>query len=225
MTQILTPKDIVGILLDTDDKPPAFKPWNNAVQKWLFLSAVSAFVVGALLAAGVKFQLSAEARAWGALGALTISQVAAALYQLAVVVPAVKTFGNPVKTIAEPAAEHFDADIQAISHLAKTFDQHHLDYARDRLAQIIDQRKFRIGFFIGSIEKVGIFPSAIAGYIYAKDILEKPEFKSSGIEWVFAGLVAFYIIAAVFMTASQRVERLALVARHAATKKLNDCKS
>lgn len=134
-------------------------------------------------------------------------------------------FGDPAKTVAEPALQHFDADIQAITDLAQIYDQHHLDYARDRLTQVVEQMRFRVGFMIGAIEKIGIFPSAIAGYFYAKEILEKPTYSSSGLEWLFGVLVAFYLMAAVFMTASQRIERLALVARHAAAKKMAETRS
>jgi hypothetical protein len=219
MAQVLTPKDIVSHLLAADGKPSAFKPWNNDLQKWVFVLALACLSAGALIALGVKQKLLPLEARWWALGTLAVSQIAAVVYQLTIVIPAVKMFGDPAKTVAEPAIQHFDADVQAITDLANTYEQHHLDYACDRLTQVVEQMKFRVGFMIGAIEKVGIFPGAIAGYFYAKEILEKPSYASSGLEWVFAGLVAFYIMATVFMTASQRIERLALVAKHAAAKK------
>jgi hypothetical protein len=222
MPEILTPKDILNTLMATDGVPSAFTPWSNNIQKYLFIAAVTLFVFGFLGAVSVKVNIfSPEAKLW-VLGLVASSQLTAVIYQLAVIIPSVKMFGNPSKTIAEPAVKHFDADIQAITDLANTYDQHHLDYARDRLSQVVEQMKFRVGFMLGAIDKVGIFPSAITGYLYAREILSKPDYASSGLEWVFGGLVALYIAAVVFMTASQRIERLALVAKHAAAKKLSE---
>lgn len=221
MTPIRAPEDIISHLLAADGKPPAFKPWSNRLQKWLFLTAISGFAGGATCAILYQYAPGTYLR-WGTLGALALSQITASLYQLATVVPAIRMFGDPAKTIAAPAQQHFNADIQTITDLARMHEQHELDYARDRLAQVIEQLRYRLGFMIGAVEKVGVFPAAIAGYLHAKEILTTPAFASSGIEWVFAALVAFYIMATVFMTASQRLERLALVARHAAAKKQRD---
>lgn len=229
MTQILTPKDIINLLLATEGEPSAFTPWNNGLQKLVLIVAIGCFILGATIAFVVKLtDLDPDLRwhlRWWALGALVISQLSAVLYQLTHIIPAIRMFRNPAKTIAESALQHFDANIQAITDLAQTYDQHHLDYARDRLTQVVEQMRFRVGFMIGAIEKVGIFPSAIAGYFYAKEILEKPAYSSSGLEWLFGGLVALYIMATVFMTASQRIERLALVAKHAAAKKMAETRS
>ncbi|HSD39665.1 MAG TPA: hypothetical protein VLC92_19325 [Rhodocyclaceae bacterium] len=222
MSDILTPKDIINILVAADGAPSAFTPWNNKIQKVLFIATVSLFLLGFFGAVSVRFSwLGAEAKLW-ILGLVALSQIMAVIYQITIIIPSVKMFGDPAKTVAEPAVKHFDADIQAITELATTFEQHHLDYARDRLAQVVEQMKFRVGFMLGAIDKVGIFPSAITGYFYAKEILSKPDYSSSGLEWVFGGLVALYIAAVVFMTASQRIERLALVAKHAAARKLFD---
>lgn len=56
MAQILTPKDIINLLLATDGKPSAFKPWNNGLQKWVFIVAVSCLAIGAAIAFGVKLK-------------------------------------------------------------------------------------------------------------------------------------------------------------------------
>lgn len=224
MTPILTPKDIISHLLAADKKTSAFPPWSYRLQQWLTLIAIISFVIGAVLAVTYRHSPDTSVR-WWALGVLAFSQIAAALTPLAVILPAVRTFGKPTKTIADPVLLHFNTDVQSITDLAQTYDQHHLDFARDRLAQVVEQLRYRVGFMIGAVEKVGILPSSVTGYFYAQDILQKPAYASSGIEGVFIAFVAFYIVAMVFLIASQRVERAALVAKHAAEKKQSDMRA
>jgi hypothetical protein len=223
MQTIITPRNIVDTLFAHDGESASFKPWNNSVQKWLIIAASVSLVLGALLALISKQTVKMDVR-WWALGSLVFSQLTAVLYQLTVIIPGIRTIWNPTKTISDLAAERFDQDVQTITLLAKTFDQHHLDYARDHLTQLVAQLRFRIGFLIGAIDKVGVLPGAIAGYVYATDILKRPDLSTSGIEWAFAALVAFYLIAVALLTVSQRVEHASLIAAHAATKKANDAK-
>ena len=75
---------------------------------------------------------------------------------------------------------------------------------------------------IGAIDKVGVLPSAVAGFFYAKDLLSKPQFATSGIEWIFTALVALYILASHLVFVSQRLDRLTLILSHAASKKERD---
>lgn len=224
MKKIITPSHIVESLLSREGRSISFRPWNNRLQKWFFIVAIATFVAGSALAVASKYFSATDLR-WVALGALAVSQLAAALYQLAVIVPGIADISNPTKSISELATARFDEDVQTITRLAGTFEQHHLDYARDMLGQLVDQLRYRVGFMLGAIDKVGIFPGAIAGYVYAREILEKPNFSSSGIEWAFAALVAFYILAASLMTVSQRIERAALISRHAAAKRSSDSKT
>ncbi len=221
MPSIITPEDIVSHLLGVEGKPVAFRPWSNRWQKWLLVFAVLCLVLGAVLVVAHRFFPFDSVR-WAALGALALSQVVAAVYPLAMVLPSLRIFRDPTKTIADPVSMHFNAGIQAVSDLADTYAQHHLDYARDRLAQVVEQLRYRVGFMIGAVEKVGILPSSVAGYLSARELLQKPELASSGIEWAMAAYVAFYIAAMVFMLAAQRVEHLAPVAKHAAVKKRRD---
>lgn len=223
MQTIITPRHIVESLCASEGRSRSFWPWSNAVEKWLFLMASGSFILGFLSALTTR-TLEIDLR-WWALGFLVASQVLAVVYQLCAMARAIRILSNPTQSISGPAADRFDKDVETITQLAATFDQHHLDYARDLLSQLVVQLRVRIGFMIGAIDKVGILPSAIAGYIYVKEILKSPDFSSSGIEWAFLGLSGFYILAVALLIVSQRIEHASLIAAHAATKKASDTKA
>jgi len=130
---------------------------------------------------------------WVALGCLVSAQIGGALYQLSILLPSLKLLKNSERSLATPAAEKFNDEIEQISELARDFEQHHLNYARDRLILIGNQLRQRISFMIGAINKAGVLPSAVAGFFYAKDILSKPQFATSKIEWIFIALVILNI--------------------------------
>lgn len=215
---LVTPKDILTSILEGETKPLSLKPWENHTQFVLFTTSAVTLGIGFLFAAATHIWTEKWV-AYTSLLSLVIAMVSSAIYQLAVAFPVLKMLRHPEKSLASPATERFNNDIDRISSLARDFEKHHLEYARDRLALIADQLRNRISFLVGAIEKVGILPLAITGYLSAEKVLSDPKLASSGIEWVFGALIALYLIAIHLLLVSQQLERLVLIVRHAASKK------
>lgn len=199
----------------------SLKPWENRTQFVLFMISIIGLCFGFVCAAATHIW-NEKWLAYSSLIFLVIAMVASAVYQLAVVIPALKILRHSEKSLTSPATERFNNDIDRISSLARDFERHHLEYARDRLTLITDQLRNRISFLVGAIEKVGILPLAVTGYLSAEKILSDPKLASSGIEWAFGALIALYLMAVHLLLVSQRLDRLVLIVRHAANKKSSE---
>lgn len=220
---IVTPKDILASILEGESKPMSLKPWENRTQFILFMVSAISLCFGFFCAAATHIW-SEKLLAYTSLIFLIIAMVGSAAYQLAVVIPALKVLRHSEKNLTSPATERFNNDIDRISSLARDFERHHLEYARDRLTLIADQLRSRISFLVGAIEKVGILPLAVTGYLSAEKILSDSKLTSSGVECAFGALIALYLMAIHLLLVSQRLDRLVLIVRHAASKKSSEGK-
>lgn len=201
----------------------SLKPWENRTQFILFMVSAISLCFGFFCAAATHIW-SEKLLAYTSLIFLIIAMVGSAAYQLAVVIPALKVLRHSEKNLTSPATERFNNDIDRISSLARDFERHHLEYARDRLTLIADQLRSRISFLVGAIEKVGILPLAVTGYLSAEKILSDSKLTSSGVECAFGALIALYLMAVHLLLVSQRLDRLVLIVRHAASKKSSEGK-
>lgn len=201
----------------------SLKPWENRTQFILFMVSAISLCFGFFCAAATHIW-SEKLLAYTSLIFLIIAMVGSAAYQLAVVIPALKVLRHSEKNLTSPATERFNNDIDRISSLARDFERHHLEYARDRLTLIADQLRSRISFLVGAIEKVGILPLAVTGYLSAEKILSDSKLTSSGVECAFGALIALYLMAIHLLLVSQRLDRLVLIVRHAASKKSSEGK-
>lgn len=218
---IVTPKDILASVLEGETKPLSLKPWENQTQCVLFSVSAGALILGFLCAAATHIWPE-KWLGYTSLISLVIAMAGSAIYQLAVVFPMLKMLRHSEQSLSTPATERFNNDIDRISSLARDFEKHHLEYARDRLSLIADQLRNRISFLVGAIEKVGILPLAVTGYLSAEKVLADPKLASSGIEWAFGALIALYLMAIHLLVVSQQLDRLVLIVRHAANKKCSE---
>lgn len=218
---IVTPKDILDSILDGETKPLSLKPWENKAQLALFVVSAGTLFGGFLCFLATQIWPK-DWLGYIALILLIIAAASSVLYELAVAYPIFKMLRHSEKSLSTPATQRFNHDIDRISSLAREFDKHHLEYARDRLGLISDQLRHRISFLVGALDKVGIIPLAFTGYVSAKKILADPRITSPGIEWAFGVLIALYLIAVHLLLVSQQLDRLVLIVKHAANKKEND---
>lgn len=224
MSIIITPKNIIEILVEGSTTPSPFSFWENKLQERLFKSSLGSLAVGGVAALCTHI-IQTIWLPWVALAFLVTAQLGGLLYQLSVALPTVKMLKHSEKTLASPVVESFNADIERITELARDFDQHHLNYARDRFALISEQLRQRLALMIGAIDKVGVLPSAVAGFFTFKEALNKAQFSSSGLEAIFWVLIFFYVLAAHLTFVSQRLEQATLILKHAASKKELDDKA
>lgn len=218
---IITPKDILDSIIEGETKPLSLKPWENNIQFVLFVVSVGSLAGGFLAVAAIQIWRE-NWLGYTALILLVVAMVGSVVFQLAIAFPVLRMLRHSEKSLSTPATQRFNYDIERITSLAKDFEQHHLDYARDRLALISEQLRSRISFLVGAIEKVGVLPLAVTGYFSAKNILADPKMTVAGIEWAFVALIALYLMAIHLLLVSQQLERLVLIVKHAATKRASE---
>ena len=90
-----------------------------------------------------------------------------------------------------------------------------LEYARDSLALAAEQVRGRVSMLIGTLEKVGIIPLAVTGYLTAKKLLSDQTIQFFGIEWIFAFFIALYLLAIYMLSAAHQIDRIVLVLKQA----------
>jgi hypothetical protein len=227
MSGITTPKNILEDIL----RELSFKPFVNRWQRWFFkfagwtLGLDLAFMFGAV----VGFQV------WGAklpvpilllvtLGLPTISGLSLMLSTLAVVAPQLfRYFRHAERAELEPVLDSFDEELDLINHLANNYERHDLEYAQERVALEAGQSRSWKALCVGALDKVGIFPLAVAAYFsWQKLRADQPLVFSGlpGVEWgVVITLVVIYLLSMSQYSTCLQLDRFCLVLKHAAEKK------
>lgn len=214
MNSIVTPKHVLEIVLKGKTNPLSLCPWKNTTQKKLFILSVGSLIIGLIL--GALIQVWHEVViGYFAISFLLLSIPASILYQLAILWPSLTSLHHSEKSLVDPVIAQFNDDIDTISLLVQDFKKHHLEYARDSLALVAQQTRARISLLVGALDKVGIIPLAITGYLSAKKLITDPTIQFSGIELVLAAFVALYLIAIHMLSVAQQIDRMVLVLKQA----------
>jgi hypothetical protein len=219
MSELITPKQIIYRFLEKDKSKVTFKPWDNRFQKYSLIISGVMLTIGAIFA--ILHFVFDEEKLFSALGLFSavLAEIGAIIYQLSVVFSDVKSLMNPTKVALEPVAELFNSDVDLISGLANDFELHHLEYARDSILLSAERLRQRVSFIIGAVDKTGVIPALIVTYISIRQIWKDGIDIIPGIEWCLIGLVMFYMFACMALFATQRMDRLANILKHAVLKK------
>jgi hypothetical protein len=220
MTEILTAKSILEDLLRHVPRPPSVNPLATPVGKWLFWVAVVAlgwFVMVVVLAhIGVT-------RPWLAISAQVSVLMAAGI---AILLPwtvlgrfLLTYLRHPERAALAPVMESFNAELDLIYQLVHTYEPHQLEYAHDRVTLLIGQIRTWTGIVIGALEKVGVLPLAVAGYLSLQKLRTDQTPLLFGlhvpVDGILAALVVFYLMAMYQHLVCLQLDRFSLVLKHA----------
>ena len=124
MNSIVTPKNVLEIVLKEKTKPLFSRPWENSTQEISFFVAVVSLLIGSVL--GIVLQAFREAIVgYIAIGLIYLSIPSAILCQISVLWPSVVKLRHPERSLSESVIEQFDNDIDTISLLVRGFEKHH----------------------------------------------------------------------------------------------------
>jgi hypothetical protein len=219
MSKLITPQDAVTIVLEQKTTDFSVKFFDTRLQKVSFLGSIASTALGIVL--GAIFRATRlEWIGWGALGCITASSLLALLYQAAQITPDLRKLRNPERQSSGPLAKAFNGDMDLIHKLAADFEAHHLSYAKAMYTQMAKHLRERIGLIVGALDKVGVIPLAITGYLsYAKAISDGINFGSY--EWLAISFVGLYLFAIRLSSTAQWMEHVAEIYAHAHTLKMH----
>jgi len=219
MTQIITPKDAIAVVLATKTKDFRLQLYETSTQKLSFLGSIASIVLGTI--AGLCFRFTRiEWLGWVALVSIASSSFLALIYQIAQLIPEVRKLKNPERETSSPLVEAFNSDMDLIHYLASSFEAHHLSYARAMYSSMAKHIRERIGLLVGALDKVGIIPIAVTAYLsYAKAMKDGINF--GPYEWVGISFVCLYILAIRMSATAQWMEHVAELYGHAYTARVS----
>lgn len=213
---LITPKNAIEIVLERKTKNASFRLYETPTQKWLFLLAVGALSAGAAIALLAYFWKN-QYVVLAALIALLVSSLSAMAYQVASILPEFVKLRNVEREISNPLLTEFNNDMDLINELAQTCEPHHLSYARARYVLMAKQLRERIAILVGAIEKVGIIPLAIAGYLSFIKAQKEGLVPFGGIEWVLVSFLFLYLFALRMTATAQWMEKVSEIYEQAIT--------
>jgi hypothetical protein len=227
MSGITTPKNILEDIL----RELSYKTFGNRWQRWFIKLASWTMGLYVITSAGafVAFKFM-EAKLPGLIllrvteALVVISVLSVMLSALAVVAPKlIRYFRHAERAELEPVLDSFDKELDLISHLANTYERHDLEYAQERVALEAGQSRSWKALCVGALDKVGIFPLAVAAYFsWQKLRADQPLVFSGlpGVEWaVVATLGLIYLLSMSQYSTCLQLDRFCLVLKHAVEKK------
>ncbi len=221
-------KAIFAVLLEGTVKPFSMKPWDNAFQKWAFLSIALGFLLAAMsITMAIVFHKQ-SLMGWLFLPAACLMLIGVLVYGYSVASALPKALTHAKEALVASAAEEFTHGIERILALTKQFEPRRLDYAHDCLAMVTEHMRDRMRIVFGPHEKLGIIPSVVAIFVYVREAHLSVGDLSVGAwvaAWAFIALIALYAMALYGVYISHKAEALILVLKHAAAKKDRDLRS
>ncbi len=218
---LITPKNAIAIVLAQKTKDASFCPYETVLQKFLFWLAIGSLVIGAVFAMAT-YIWSRKLIVLIALIAVLVSMLFALAYQVALALPTFIKLRNIEKEISTPLLQSFDPDMDLINELAQTYEPHHLSYANTIYALMAKQLRERIAILVGALDKVGIIPIAITGYISFAKAQQEKLFQFGGIEWVLVSFIFLYLIAIRMTATAQWMEQISEIYKQAVSLKTHE---
>ncbi len=207
---IITPKNAIKFVLDEKAKDKAFRLWDTETQKWLFwLSAIS-FILCILLG-GLTYIFKNQYFMLASVVILLISVIFLLAFQVACTAPELVKMRNPEKDISSNLLDTFNSDLDLINELSNTFEVNHLRYARNCYQTMSTQLRERIAVLVGAIEKVGIIPLAITGYISYSKAKNENLLSFGGVEWLLISFIFLYLFSVRMTFTAQWMERISTI--------------
>lgn len=204
---LITPRNAIEIVLERKTRKSSFRLYETPTQKWLFLLAAGSLVVGAA-AALLAYVWNNQYVVLAALIALLFSMLLVTAYQVATILPEFVKLRNVERDMSNPLLTEFNNDMDLINELVDICEPHHLRYAKARYVLMAKQLRERIAILVGALEKVGIIPLAIAGYLSFIKAQKEGLVPFGGIEWVLISFLFLYLFALRMTAAAQWMEKV-----------------
>jgi len=206
---IITPKTAVELVLTKKTKNSRFRPYENNYQRFFFWAAFGSLIVG-LISGGLAYFVNHHLVIYTALGALALSVALTFSYQIATVIPEFAKLKNIEREASSQLLQDFNADIELINELAETYELHHLTFAKESFLRMARQLRERISILVGAIEKLGLIPILITGYLsYTK--AQKEGLTFGGVEMILAAFLVLYLLAVRMSTTAQWMEKIGCI--------------
>ncbi|MBU3624752.1 hypothetical protein ICN48_00665 [Polynucleobacter sp. JS-Safj-400b-B2] len=214
MQQIITPRNAITLVLTAKSKDFRLKLYETTFQMVCFIGAIGLLSLGSIVGVIFRNIPSCKPLGWVALILISLSSIAAMAYNISQLIPDVAKLKNPEKEASSPLLKDFNDDMDLINGLAKSFETHHLSYAKVMYANMARQMRERIGLLVGSLDKVGLIPIFLTAYLsYAKAIKEGIAF--GPVEWISIALVLLYLFAIRMVSTAQWMESISEIYDHA----------
>lgn len=215
MTQIITPKDAIAVVLTSKTKDFRLQLYETPLQRVTFIGSIVFIATG--IVGGLCFRYTRiEWLGWLALISIVSSSVLAVAYHVAQLIPEIGKLKNPEREASNPLVEEFNTDMDLIYQLSTAFEPQHLSYARVMYSNMAKHIRERIGLLVGALDKVGIVPVTVTTYLsYAKAINNGISF--GPYQWVGISFVCLYLLAIRMTTTAQWMEHIAELYDHAHT--------
>lgn len=211
---LITPKSAVELVLNKKTKEFQLHLYETNLQKWAFYLAIGTFTAG-FAGALISYFWENQSVAFFALLLLLLSTVFVIAYQMASVLPEFYKLRNVEKEISHPLVEQFNEDMDLIRELAATYETHHLHYAEASYVRMARQLRERISILVGAIEKVGVIPLVITGYLSYAKAKKDGLLTFDGIEWLLIAFLVLYLLAIRMSSTVQWMEKVAELYRQA----------
>jgi hypothetical protein len=206
--KLITPQNAIQIVLARKTKDARFCPYETILEGRLFWAALGFFSLGIALAL-LAYVFKNNVVIGAAMGAVGLSILFVLAYQVVSTVPDLLKLRNIEREISEPLLDQFNDDMDLINELISTFERHHLEYARDRYCLMAKQLRERIALLVGALEKVGVIPLAVTGYLSFLKAQKEGLAPFGGLEWIFVAFLGLFIFALRMATAAQWMEKIA----------------
>lgn len=213
---LITPKNAIEIVLVSKTRDARFRFYETPIQKWCFFIAVGALIMGVVIAFMAYFWKN-QYVVLAALIALLVSSLSAMAYQVSSMLPDLAKLRNVEREISNPLLTDFNNDMDLINELAQLFELHHLSYARANYVLMAKQLRERIAILVGALEKVGIIPLVITGYLSFVKTQKEGLVLFGGIEWVLVAFLFLYLFALRMTATAQWMESISEIYEQAIT--------
>lgn len=224
------PKKIIEIVLEAKIKNTIFRLYETNMQKWLLLLSLGSFLLGILVAIGMRWPCIGENNYVVMLAYFLIAIIPSVFiiaYQITVIIPDLMKLMKircAEREISQSFMEHFNHDINLINSLSKTYEIHHLKFAKEHFLLMAKQLRERIGILVGALDKVGLIPIAITAFLGFRRIQKEELIQIDNATWAFVciiiALIFLYSLAVRMTLASQWMEEVAEIYDQAIAVKL-----
>jgi hypothetical protein len=206
---IITPKNAIELVLDKKNKVKPFRLYQTKLQKWLFWLTIVSIITCITLGISSNFFKNRYLYLTGHIF-IYFALILMSAFQLISTGPGIIKMLNPEKEMSfNLLLDTFNEDLDLINELSRTFEIHHLRFAKIRYQQEAKQLRERIALLIGAIEKVGIIPLAITGYVSYSKIKAGGAISFSGIEWLLVSFIVLYLVMVRMIFTTQWMENIA----------------
>lgn len=214
MTQsIITAKTAIELVLARKIKTTKLALLDTRFKKTTFVGACAFMAVGILG--------GAAAHLWknpylilGALCAVGLSMILAAMYQFAGFWSDFSEIKNAERTVGNQLIDEFNSDMDLIGNLATSFQPHHLEYAKECFSTMASQLRSRVALLVGALDKVGLVPLTITAY-FSWMKAKKVGLEFGGIEWLVVAFGVLYLFAIRAASLAQWMDRIVLIYKQA----------